>query len=86
MTDREFLIWLHERLVKVHRERELVDYMHRLRGIIEGMPPDKETPHVASTNDMRDLLHNLEQHDKRRAEGWMKRGWRFFIEQSAARL
>jgi len=33
-TDREILIWFHERLVNVHGESELYDYMHRLRAII----------------------------------------------------
>ncbi|MCP3686308.1 MAG: hypothetical protein GY861_27000 [bacterium] len=35
LTDREMLIWFHERLVHVHGEDELVDYMHRLRDIIK---------------------------------------------------
>lgn len=34
MSDREFLIWLHERLEHVHGEDPLTDYMHRLRAII----------------------------------------------------
>jgi hypothetical protein len=34
MKDSEFLQWLHNRLVYVHKEDELFDYMHRLRAII----------------------------------------------------
>lgn len=34
MTDAQFLMWIHERLVHVHGENELVDYPHRLRAII----------------------------------------------------
>ncbi len=47
MTDQKFLWWLHERLVNVHGERELVDYMHHLRAIIADMSPDRQTPTVA---------------------------------------
>ena len=42
-TDREILIWFHDRLVHVHKEDELVDYMHRLRCIIRGTPKNKTT-------------------------------------------
>lgn len=31
MKGREFLMWLHERLEKVHGEDHLLDYMHKLR-------------------------------------------------------
>jgi hypothetical protein len=37
-TDREILIWLHERLEHVHGEHHLLDYMHRLRHIIAATP------------------------------------------------
>ena len=48
MTDREMLIWIHQRLVKVHGEDPLVDYMHRLRAIIEATPPDRRSIHGTS--------------------------------------
>jgi hypothetical protein len=32
--DSEFLEWIHERLVHVHNEHKLFDYMHRLRAVI----------------------------------------------------
>ncbi len=44
MTDRDFLIWLHQRLVLVHGESELLDYMWKLRAIIEATPRDRNTP------------------------------------------
>jgi len=47
MTDQQFLWWLHERLVKVHGEREMVDYMHHLRAIIVDTPRKKEAARVA---------------------------------------
>lgn len=81
MTDREFLIWIHERLAKVHGERELVDYMHRLRGIIEAMPADRETGRTSSANGMDELVRKLPHVDALRAEGWLKRLWRGWIEQ-----
>jgi hypothetical protein len=34
-TDREVLMWLHDRLVNIHGESDLYDYMHRLRAIIQ---------------------------------------------------
>lgn len=43
MTDREFLIWLHQRLVKVHKESKYVDYMHFLRDIIYTTPKDRRS-------------------------------------------
>ncbi len=36
MTDTEFLNWIYERLVHVHGESPNVDYMHRLKRIIDG--------------------------------------------------
>jgi hypothetical protein len=44
MKDREFLIWIHERLEHVHNESTFVDYMHKLRSIITATPEDQETP------------------------------------------
>ena len=42
MTNRELLIWIHQRLVEVHGESKYVDYMHRLREVIHDMPKDKQ--------------------------------------------
>lgn len=44
MKDKDFLIWIHARLEKVHKESPLVDYMNKLRAIISECPKDKETP------------------------------------------
>ncbi len=44
MTDRDFLIWLHERLRHVYRENELFDYMHKLRCVITSIPDNQVTP------------------------------------------
>lgn len=56
MTDQQFLWWLHERLAKVHGEREMVDYMHHLRAIIVNTPPKKETASVAGVDTDVDAL------------------------------
>ena len=55
MTDREFLIWIHERLEYVHKENPHMDYMHRLRNIIVTIDPDKETLGTAAMNNSEDL-------------------------------
>ncbi len=38
MKDREFLQWIHDRLKTKHGENVNVDYMHRLRDIIDQYP------------------------------------------------
>jgi len=44
MNDREFLIWIHERLEYVHKESPFKDYMHKLRAVITSIPKNQETP------------------------------------------
>ena len=34
MKDKQFLIFIHDRLEKVHGENRNIDYMHKLRAII----------------------------------------------------
>lgn len=46
MKDREFLWWLHERLVSVHGETDNADYMWKLRNIITYYEPDKVTANI----------------------------------------
>ena len=48
MTDRDFLIWLHERLVLAYNENANYDYMHKLRSIIDATPKDRVTPNSCS--------------------------------------
>lgn len=48
MKDKAFLIWIHQRLVKVHNESPAFDYMHKLRAIIRATPEDKVTLNIAS--------------------------------------
>jgi hypothetical protein len=60
MKDREFLIWLHERLQYVHKESPLNDYMHKLRTIIRATPKDQDTPNINSYNSLKELKKALE--------------------------
>ncbi len=46
MKDKRFLQGIHDRLEKVHGEKREMDYMHKLRAIINAYPKDKETPNV----------------------------------------
>jgi len=43
MKDREFLMWIHERLENVYGEDPLVGYMHKLRAVISATPPRVDT-------------------------------------------
>lgn len=59
MNDRDFLMWIHERLEHVHGENSLYDYMHKLRAIIKATPKDRITPNVASCNSLEELREEL---------------------------
>lgn len=37
MTDSEFLMWIHERLINVHGENRVFDYMWKLREISDNL-------------------------------------------------
>jgi hypothetical protein len=56
MKDRDFLIWIHERLTQIYGENPQADFMHKLRAIILATPPEQETMNVAVTNNITDLL------------------------------
>lgn len=64
MKDREFLMWIHERLELVHGDSPLVDYMHKLRAIIRNTPKDKETPNTSSCNSLDELKETYLLHSK----------------------
>jgi len=48
MNDKQFLGWIHDRLLYVYKENGYMDYMHKLRAIIEATPEGQTTPNVAS--------------------------------------
>ena len=57
-TDREMLIWFHERLVHRYGESELYDYMHRLRAIIKATKP-KATHRQYGCNSLKELQREM---------------------------
>ena len=59
MNDRDFLIWLHERLTDVHQESPLYDYMHKLRAIIAGTPVEKVTGNTTVFNNIEALKEKI---------------------------
>lgn len=59
-TDREILIWFHQRLVRKHGESHLYDYMHRLRWIIQAMPAKK----VSRGQKIKQTCNNLKELSK----------------------
>jgi hypothetical protein len=59
MEDREFLMWLHERLTEVHGESPCVDYMHKLRAIIKLTPKDQLSPNMGTGNSLKELQEAL---------------------------
>ena len=56
MKDKDFLIWLHKRLEKVHNENPNVDYMHKLKAIIRNTPEDNEALSSAVSNTPSELV------------------------------
>lgn len=52
MKDKDFLKWLHRRLVEAHGEKELYDYMHKLRSIIYHMDPKTVSPNNLKYNSL----------------------------------
>jgi len=61
MTERELLIWIHQRLVKVHGESPFFDYMHRLREVI-ARTSNAEMSSAASMTSM-DVLDEIDRAD-----------------------
>ena len=56
MNDRDFLIWIHERLHLVHGESETVDYMYKLRAVIGTTRKDKVSPSMGACNSLKEFL------------------------------
>jgi len=62
-TDRNFLIWIHQRLEHIHGESPLYDYMHKLRAIIRNTPKNKETSNILSENTLEEMVKKLEDNE-----------------------
>ncbi len=63
MKDRDFLIWIHERLTHVHGENELMGYMHRFRAIIRTVDKNQETDQSRGQNSLDKLKKELKNDD-----------------------
>ena len=59
MKDRDFLIWIHERLEHVHGENPHYGFMHRLRCIIRATPDNQHTPNMNSKNSLEEMLESI---------------------------
>jgi len=59
MNDREFLMWIHERLEYVYGENHLMDYMHKLRAIILSIPPEQRTNPICGKNSLEELKKEI---------------------------
>lgn len=46
MKDKEFLLWIYDRLLFVHEEYIGADYMRKLLSIADATEPDKITPNT----------------------------------------
>lgn len=60
MNDRDFLIWIHCRLTEIHGENSGMDYMFKLRSIIEATPAGKITPNCTNFNNIEALIASFE--------------------------
>ena len=47
MTDKQFLLWLADRLVVQYGESPDVDYVHKLCSIAEALPEEQVTPNTS---------------------------------------
>ena len=64
-SDRGFLMWIHERMERVHGESHLTDYMHKLRAIIADMPADRKTVSVGQgKNSLETLQQSILENDQ----------------------
>ena len=59
MKDREFLIWIHQRLNKVADDSEFVTHMHRLREIIHLIPKGQHLTGKIATRVSMDVLDEI---------------------------
>lgn len=60
MKDRDFLLWLSDRLEKVLDEEPYMEHMHKFRAIIKAYPADKTTPNIGLSNNTNQLREELE--------------------------
>jgi len=59
MKDKEFMIWIHDRLECVYGENPLTDYMRKLRAIISTIPVTQDTPPSLGQDNTNHLYQGL---------------------------
>lgn len=59
MNNRDFLMWIHERLEHIHKENPMYDYMRRLRSIILNADINQKSGMDFSTDDSEELRKKL---------------------------
>ncbi len=83
MNDKDFLQWIHDRLINRHGEHELSDYMIKLRNIIAGMNPEATTLSQPATEPPPPLAHN----PGKLTPSQVGEGWRLLtVDEVAARV
>lgn len=51
MKDRDFLMWLYQRMINIYKEDPLIDYMWKLRSIINSTDKNQYTPNTVSVEE-----------------------------------
>jgi hypothetical protein len=60
MLDRDFLIWIYERLEHVHGESPMNDYMRKLSAVIKATDKKQLSPNVVNSNGLQELVDGLD--------------------------
>lgn len=66
MNDLKFMIWIHHRLTDVHKENPSVDYMHKLRAVINSIPRNQISKNMGTVTIAELELKNIRAKKKRR--------------------
>lgn len=72
MKDKQFLMWLHERLEHKHEENPLVDYMHKLRAIIAATPDFQDSSLAQGCNSLKELERRMAMRKQALGRGLIK--------------
>jgi hypothetical protein len=63
-SDREFLNWIYERMICVHGEKDIYDYMINFKSIIDSLKDNAIAPGMTIT----ELIQKLEEQDRMKTE------------------
>ena len=59
MKDKDFLIWIHERLLNVYNEPFEIDYMNKLRIVIDKLDSNQYSPNTGLSADRWEVIKTL---------------------------